>query len=174
MNKKQLEKELIKIAKTKSDYLIPNHNEIYQKTILELTKPLKKLKATKVVAIDMKGLMYGPIVANKLKLPFVPILKGNKIKSRKLVIKGGSFMDYSKRRKSIEIFKNAITKKDKIILVDDWFESGKTGRSAIKLMEKLGGKIIAISVVFNQLNEKNKPFFDKYNYNFLVQLKSKS
>ena len=85
MDKKELENEMIKIMSTESDYLIPNHNEVYQKVITELIKPIKNLSATKIVAIDMKGLMYGPIVAHRLKLPFVPILKGNKIKLRKYV-----------------------------------------------------------------------------------------
>ena len=173
MNKKELEKELIKIMYSKSDYLIPNHNEVYQKVISELIKPLKNLSATKVVAIDMKGLMYGPIVAHKLSLPFVPILKGNKIKSRKAVVKGEIFTDYSKMKKSIEVFKESITKKDRIILIDDWFDSGKTGKSAIKLIEKLGGKVIGISVIFNQLKAKDQIFFDKYNYHFLVRLEPK-
>ena len=173
MNKNKLKTKLMKIMRTESDYLIPSHKKTYTKIILELLKPLKKLPATKVVAIDMKGLMYGPIIANKLKLPFVPVLKGNKIKSRKKVIKGSPFTDYSKSEKSIEIFKYSITKKDRVILIDDWFESGKTGKSAIRLIEKLGGKVIGISVIFNQLKMKDKKFFDKYNYNFLVQLKPK-
>ena len=174
MNKKELENKLIKIMSTESDYLIPNHNEVYQEVISKLIKPIKKLGATKIVSIDMKGLMYGPIIANKLRIPFVPILKGNKIKSRNKVVKGNSFIDYSKSKKSIEMFKGSINKNDKIILIDDWFDSGKTGKSAIKLIEKLGGKVIGISVIFNQLKLKDKIFFDKYNYYFLVQLKPKS
>jgi len=173
MNIKELENELIKIMSTESDYLIPNHNEVYFKVISELIKPIQNLSATKVVAIDMKGLMYGPIVANKMKLPFVPILKGNKIKSRKSVLKGNTFVDYSKSKKSIEMFKDSISKNDKIVLIDDWFDSGRTGKSAIKLIEKLGGKVVGISVIFNQLKPKDKDFFDKYNYHFLAQLKPK-
>jgi len=173
MIKNNLEKELIEVMRSESDYLIPGHNDLYQKVIFGLIKPIRNLSATKVVAIDMKGLMYGPIVANKLKLPFIPILKGNKIKSRKKIIKGKVFGDYSGLNKSIEMFKSSISKGDKVILIDDWFDSGKTGKSAIKLVEKLGGKVVGISVIFNQLNKKAKPFFDKYNYHFLVQLEPK-
>ncbi len=172
MNKKELENELIRIMfSSKSTYLIPDQNKIYQKVITSLLKPFINLNATKIVAIDMKGLMYGPIIANKLKLPFVPILKGNKIKARNLVQKSNSFTDYSKSKKSIEIFKESITKKDKVILIDDWFDSGKTGKATIKLIEKLGGKVVGIGVIYNQLKSKDQEFFDKYNYHFLVQLK---
>jgi adenine phosphoribosyltransferase len=173
MSKKQLEKELLRIMHSESDYLIPNHKKVYREVISGLILPMKGLPATKIAAIDMKGLLYGPIVADRLKLPFVPILKGGKIKSRKSVVKGEAFIDYSKSEKSVEMFMSSIRKGDKVVLIDDWFDSGKTGKSAIRLIEKLGGKVIGISVIFNQLRRKDKVFFDRHNYHFMVQLKPK-
>src|SRR3989338_3350506 len=102
MNKRELKSGLLSIKSNISEYLIPNNNQIYQKTINELAKPFKKLGINKVVAIDMKGLMYGPVVANKLKVPFVPILKGGKIKKREKVLLR-SFIDYSGKEKSMEM-----------------------------------------------------------------------
>jgi len=174
MKHKELENELIKIKDSVSDYLIPSYNEIYQEVIKSLIKSFRKIKINKIVSIDMKGLMYGPIIANKLKVPFVPILKGNKItdrKCKKLMIKGREFIDYSGKKKSVEIFEPSIRKKDKILLVDDWFESGNTGKVAIKLIEKLGGEVKGISVIFNQLKSKEERYFKKYNFHFLVRLK---
>ncbi|HLD72446.1 MAG TPA: phosphoribosyltransferase family protein [Candidatus Nanoarchaeia archaeon] len=140
MNKRELKSGLLSIKSNISEYLIPNNNQIYQKTINELAKPFKKLGINKVVAIDMKGLMYGPVVANKLKVPFVPILKGGKIKKREKVLLR-SFIDYSGKEKSMEMFRSSIKPKDKVLLVDDWFDSGNTGKAAIKLIEELGGKV---------------------------------
>jgi len=121
----------------------------------------------------MKGLMYGPVIAYKLKVPFVPILKGGKIQNRqKAVMK--ELIDYSGKKKSIEMFKSSIEKKDKILLVDDWFDSGNTGKAAITLIEELGGKVKGISVIFNQLNPRSEKFFKKYNYHFVVRLKPKN
>lgn len=172
MNRESLKKRLIKIM-SDSDYLIPSHEDVFRKTISELLHPLKRLVATKVVAIDMKGIVYGPVVAHKLKLPFVPILKGGKIKNRSKVVKGQLFKDHSGLGKSIEIFKGSIKKGDRVILIDDWFDSGKTGRSAIKLIEKQGAKVVAISVIFNQLNHEDRKFFDDYGYHYIVSLKPK-
>lgn len=172
MNKRELESGLLKIKKDISEYLIPNFNLIYQKTIHELIKPFKKLKINKVVAIDMKGLLYGPVMANKLKVPFVPILKGGKIKNKKKIL-SKSFIDYSGQKKKIELLRNSINFKDKILLVDDWFDSGNTGKAAIKLIEESGGAVKGISVIFNQLKKSEEDYFKKYNYHFLVRLKPK-
>jgi adenine phosphoribosyltransferase len=171
MSLDQLRKELIRIKDSESDYLIPSHSSTYQEVIMRLIKPFRKSKITKVVAVDMKGLMYGPVIANKLNLPFVPLLKGGKIGRRGMVLKSKNFKDYTSKYKSIELFKSSISSKDRILLVDDWFESGKTGKSSIRLIEQRGAKVVGISVIFNQLLPKDEKFFDLYDFHYLVRLK---
>ena len=166
-------KEAKRISKEDSDYLIPSNSKIYSKIINDLTKPFKNSKITKVVAIDMKGLMYGPVVANKLKTGFVPILKGGKTENRENVLETKKLIDYSGKEKYFEALEQSIKKDDKILLIDDWFDSGNTGREVIKLIELLGGKIIGISVLFSQLDGKNEEYFKKYNYHYLIKLEPK-
>jgi len=165
--------EAKRIMKEESDYLIPGNSDVFKKIVNDLTKPFKNKKITKVVAVDMKGLMYSPIVANKLGVSFTPILKGGKIKNRDKVLETKKLIDYSGKEKYFEAFNNSITKKDKILLVDDWFESGNTGKEIIRLIETLGGTVAGISVLFNQLNEENEKYFKKYNYHYLIRLESK-
>jgi len=162
--------EAKRIMKEESDYLIPGNAEVFRKIVNDLVRPFKNKGITKVVAVDMKGLMYGPIVANKLGVSFTPILKGGKIKNRERVLETKKLIDYSGKEKYFEAFKESINKKDKILLVDDWFDSGNTGKEIIKLIESLGGKVVGISVLFNQLNEENEKYFKKYNYHFLIRL----
>jgi adenine/guanine phosphoribosyltransferase-like PRPP-binding protein len=167
---KKLAKDLLEFVANNSDYLIPSESFLYQRVICEMIKPMKKINATKVVAMEMKGLLYGPIIAHKLNLPFVPILKSGKIRSKKVkMVKGSSFVDYSKSRKAFEMFNNSVHG-DKVILVDDWFQSGKTGKSTIKLIEKLGGKVVFISVIFDQTTSVDQIFFNKYNYHYLARV----
>jgi adenine phosphoribosyltransferase len=162
-----------KIMKEESDYLIPNHKEVYSKLITDLIKPFKKIKIDKVLATDMKGLLYGPIIANKLKLPFVTIFKGGKIKDRKKVLESNKIIDYSGKEKYFELLKNSIKPKENILLIDDWFESGNTGKAIIKLIQSVKGRIVGISVIFNQLTKENENFFNKYNYHYLIKLEQK-
>jgi len=166
---KNLQKELEKRRRKDLGYLIPADKVLYNEVIKKMISPFKNKGINKVMAIDMKGLLYGPVIAYKLKLPFVPILKGGKV-NREVVVRK-EFIDYSKKKKSIEIAKISIKKGDKILLVDDFFESGKTGRTAIELIEKLGGEIKGISVIYDKLNEDDIKFFNKYNYHYLIKLK---
>jgi adenine phosphoribosyltransferase len=165
--------EAKRILKEESDYLIPSKKEIFGKIVEDLIRPFKKEKIDKVLAVDMKGLMYGSIVANKLKTGFVPILKGGKIKNRNKVLETKKLIDYSGKEKYFEVLKQSINKDDKVLLIDDWFDSGNTGKEIVKLIELLGAKIIGISVLFNQLNEVNEEYFKKYNYHYLIKLDPK-
>lgn len=164
----RIQEELNKNWEENSGYLISANKNLYQEVIKKMIKPFKNKGINKVMAIDMKGLIYGSTIAYRLKLPFVPILKGGKV-NKKFVIRK-KFIDYSKKKKSIEIGKITVKKGDKILLVDDVFETGNVGRTAIYLIEKLGGKIKGISVVYNKLKSKDEKFFKKYNYHFLIRL----
>ena len=59
--------------------------------------------------------------------------------------------------------KGSIKKGDKVLIVDEWLETGSQVKAAIKLIEKQGGKIIGITVLAAEKNSKNKILFDKYN-----------
>ncbi|MEI7719429.1 MAG: phosphoribosyltransferase family protein, partial [archaeon] len=141
--------EAKRIMKEESDYLIPGNSDVFKKIVNDLARPFKNKQITKVVAVDMKGLMYGSAVAYKLGVSFVPILKGGKIKNSDRVLETKKIIDYSGKEKYFEAFKNSINKKDKVLLVDDWFESGNTGKEIIKLIETLGGRVVGISVLLN-------------------------
>jgi adenine phosphoribosyltransferase len=169
----KFQKELMDVFKAEREYSFPMHPEIFQQIIEEMMRPFKDVPINKVVAAETKGLLFGPIIAYKLKVPFVTIYKGNKIVDRDCVIKK-EFTDYSKKTKSIEMIKTTIDKKDKILLVDDWFDSGNTARAAISLIEGFGGKILGCSVIFNQLKQEDEAFFNKYNYHYIIKLEPKT
>jgi adenine phosphoribosyltransferase len=170
MNLKELKKRVMKQF-NRHVYLIPSDTKAFQEITSRMVKPFKKIKIDKVVSPDMKGLVYGSVVATKLKVPFVIIIKGGKIKNRKLIMKGQNYIDHSKTTKYFEILKGSIKKNDKILFVEDWFETGNSGRSVIKMIEKMGGKIIGISVLFNQLKPKDEEFFKKYNFHYIIRRK---
>ena len=168
-----MKKEFQKIL-LEEDYLVPSNVELYKEVIKEMIRPFKKIKIDKIVAIDMKGIMYGPTIAKEMRVPFIPLLKGNKIQRRELVERSSFFKDYSGKEKSLEVFKKSIKKGDKILLIDDWFDSGSTGKVAINLIERFGAKVVGISIIRNQLNKKDEEYFKKYNLSFLVRAKAKT
>lgn len=151
-----------------SGHLITMYPKLYKKVIKELIKPFREKKFYMVAAPEMKGMFYGPTIAYKLNLPFCPIFKkGRKIPKKFLYTQ--KFTDYSKTRKGLEIGKIQINKGDKVLLVDDVFETGESAKAAIKLIEKAGGKVAGISIIYNKLNKKNEEFFKKYNFHYLLK-----
>jgi len=165
----KIEKVLKLRMKKDSGYLITADPPLYKKVIDEMIKPFSKKKITKIMSPEMKGMLFGPTIAHKLGLPFVSIIKGGRIPKRFVISK--SFKDYSKKEKSIEIAKRTIKKNDKILIVDDVFETGETGKAIIDIIERLGGKVIGISIIYNKLKKKDEDFFKKYNFHYLVKLK---
>jgi adenine phosphoribosyltransferase len=163
-----MKKELIERMKLESGCLITTYPLLYKKIISNLIKPFKNKKITNIMAIESKGYFYGPTIAYKLKIPFVPIFKSGRIP--KQFVESKKFKDYSQKIKSIDIGKITIKKEDKILLIDDVFETGESAKAAIKIIEKLGGEIIGISIIYNKMNKKEESFFKKYNLHYIVKM----
>ena len=163
-----MKKELIERMEMESGALITAYPKLFKRIISELIKPYKKLKINKVMGIESKAYLYGPIIAIRLNLPFVPIFKSGRIPKQFVLQK--KFKDYSKKEKSIDVGRITVKKGDRILLVDDVLETGASAKAAIKLIEKLGGKVVGVSIIYNKLNKKEESFFQKYNLNYLVKM----
>lgn len=166
-----LEAQIRRIKEEESEFLIPNHRDVYEKIVKEMARPFIGSKINKVVSIETKGLMYGPVIADRLGVPLVAALKRDHRKKKNVTMK--SFVDYSRKRKSVLLFRSSITKKDRVLVVDDWFETGNTGRALISLIHKLGGKVAGITIMLNQLDPSTERFFKRYNFHYLVRLERK-
>lgn len=169
MKKEQLENDLKQRMKKDSGYLITTYPKLYKEVIRKMIEPFAGKKIDKVMSPEMKGMLYGPTIAYNLNVPFVSILKEGRIPKRYVVSK--SFKDYSGKEKTLQIAKRTIRKGQNVLIVDDVFDSGESGRAIISLIKKLGGKVVGISVVYNKLNKKDEEFFNKYNFHYLVKMK---
>jgi len=162
--KSSFKKKLKEKIKKESVYMITSHQKLYFQIINEMSKPFLNKGITKIVSPEVKGLFYAPCIAYKLKLPFVTLLKKERLSRGDI---SESYKDYSKTKKILGIGKNTIKKGEKILLVDDIFESGKSGKASIKLIEKTGAKIKGISIIYNKLKKDDEGFFKKYDFNHL-------
>lgn len=134
----------------------------------ELYNLAKNKKITKVAGIESRGFIIGAILANKLGAGFIPIRKPGKLPSEK--ISESYSLEYG--TDSIEIHKDAIEPGDIVLLHDDLLATGGTMEAAIKLIEKLGGKVVQISflIELNFLNGRDK--LKNYEVHSLIQYDS--
>ena len=135
--------------------------KVFSNLINDLTKPFKNFN--KVVGLDALGFIIGGAISNKLKIGFIPIRKGGKLPGIKGTVLRTSFVDYTKTKKTFEINKDSVKEGDKILIVDDWIETGAQMKAAIKLIEKLKGEVMGITVLKAHKNKETKILFDNYN-----------
>jgi|SRR5690554_3307497 len=99
---------------------------------------LEGQKIDKVVAIESRGFFFGILLAQRLKVGFVPIRKPGKLPYN--ILMESYNLEYG--MDSLEIHEDAIKKGDKVLLHDDVLATGGTARAASNLIEKLGGEIV--------------------------------
>jgi adenine phosphoribosyltransferase len=110
----------------------------FRATIDELAQRYADMKLDKIAGIEARGFIFGAALAYALNKGFVPIRKKGKLPAETI---GHDYeLEYGTDR--IEIHTDAISKGEKVLLVDDLIATGGTAEAACVLIEKMGGKII--------------------------------
>lgn len=110
----------------------------------------KEKGITKVVGIESRGFIMGPIMALKLDAGFIPIRKPGKLPAETYE------ESYEKEYgvDTIQIHKDALSPDDVVLLHDDLLATGGTMLAAYKLVKKMGVKKIYINFII-ELEELN-------------------
>ncbi|RMG78907.1 MAG: adenine phosphoribosyltransferase [Bacteroidetes bacterium] len=153
--------------KTKGRYDVTpifENPEVFSNLLNDLIAPFKDANFDKIAGLDALGFVIGGALAQKMNKGFICIRKGGKLPGiNDTVLKTSSFVDYTNTSKSFEINKSSIKKGEKILLVDEWIETGAQMKAAVKLIKELGGKIIGISSLCSHKNKQTEILFNKYN-----------
>ncbi|XP_076357869.1 adenine phosphoribosyltransferase [Tachypleus tridentatus] len=103
-----------------------------------------------VVGLEARGFLLGPVIALKLKVPFVPIRKVGKLPGS--VRKVSYSLEYG--MDSFEIQAEALNCGEEVIIIDDLLATGGTMQAAVQLLQECG-VIVAECVVIIELTELN-------------------
>jgi adenine phosphoribosyltransferase len=142
--------------------------DVFSNLLQDLIEPFENIKFDKIAGLDALGFVIGGALAQKKGAGFICIRKGGKLPGiNNTVLKTSSFTDYTKTSKSFEINKSSVKKGDKILLVDEWIETGTQMKAAVKLIEELGGEVVGISCLTIHKNNKTKILFDNYNLKYI-------
>ncbi|MGC8555437.1 MAG: adenine phosphoribosyltransferase [Conexivisphaera sp.] len=119
-----------------------------------LADRLRDLGADVVAGIEARGFIVGAPIALALGTGFVPLRKPGKLPWRK---RSKSYqLEYGSE--SIEIHEDAISRGQRVIVVDDLLATGGTASAAAKLVEEVGGVVAGIGflVELRYLNGREK------------------
>lgn len=115
----------------------------FQRAVDGLAEPYLDRHIEIIAAMDARGFILGGAVAYKLGLPFVPIRKKGKLPGSTLM--EAYSLEYGEA--IVEIHDDALTAGQKVLLIDDLIATGGTAVAGVKLIERLGGDLIAASFV---------------------------
>jgi adenine phosphoribosyltransferase len=93
-----------------------------------------------IVSNEARGFIIGAPLAYALGVGFVPIRKKGKLPSKCIEIT--YHKEYEKD--SIEMHCDAISKGQKVLLIDDLLATGGTAKANVDLIEKQGGEIVGL------------------------------
>lgn len=112
---------------------------------------------TKVVGIESRGFIMGPILATRLGAGFIPIRKPGKLPAE--TIEESYDKEYGKD--TIQIHKDALNENDVVLLHDDLLATGGTMEAACKLVQKMNPKRIHINFIIELKELHGKDLFNK-------------
>ena len=99
---------------------------------------VENLKIDKVVGVESRGFFLGTLLAQELKVGFIPVRKPNKLPYE--TISASYDLEYG--TDSLEIHVDAIQKGDRVLVHDDVLATGGTAKAVCELVEKLGGVVV--------------------------------
>jgi len=109
----------------------------------QMLDPFAGQRIDKVVGLEARGFILGGAIAHQLTVGFVPIRKKGKLPGT--TISEEYKLEYGEA--IVEIHDDAIQPGERILLVDDLLATGGTAEAGIRLIERLGGEIVACAFV---------------------------
>ena len=127
---------------------ITDNKKLFKEVVLEISKYIKRNKFTKIAAVEARGFIFGSAVSFKTEVPFVPIRKKGKLPGK--VLKQKYQLEYGSDE--IQIHKNSINKRDRVLIIDDLIATGGTAFASAKLIEKCRVKSIEFYFIIDLKN----------------------
>jgi adenine phosphoribosyltransferase len=96
-----------------------------------------------VLGMEARGFIFGPALAYRLNAGFVPVRKPGKLPAE--TVKISYELEYGSN--ALEVHKDAITKGQRILIVDDLLATGGTAVATADLASGLGAQIAGLAFV---------------------------
>jgi len=125
----------------------------------DLAADLADVRCDVVAGLDAMGFVLGAALATRLGVGFLPIRKAGKlcVDTDKV-----TFSNYSGRTQDMEMRQPAFAPGTKVLLVDQWIETGGTMDGAIRLVERQQGIVAGLVAIAMEDNDKTASYRQHY------------
>jgi adenine phosphoribosyltransferase len=117
----------------------------FRRAVDEMVHPWAGSKIDKVAGIEARGFILGGAVAHQVSAGFVPIRKKGKLPHTTVRI--AYSLEYG--IDEMEMHEDAVSKGDRVIVVDDLIATGGTAEGAVKLLRQMGAEVLAACFVID-------------------------
>src|SRR5689334_5034686 len=106
-----------------------------------LSMPFKDQHVDLVVGIESRGFIFGAAVADRIGAGFSPVRKPGKLPSA--CVRTTYDLEYGSD--TLEMHEDAVTKGQRVLIVDDLLATGGTARATTDMVKRLGGEVHALA-----------------------------
>jgi len=138
---------------------------LFSRVIDLLAEYCRQKKAGAIVAVESRGFIFGGALADRLKIPFLPVRKEGKLPAA--TVKVNYCLEYGEE--CIEMHIDALGQDKDVVIVDDLLATGGTAVAAAELVEKCGGKVKGIAFLIELTILKGREKLQKYDLCSLIK-----
>lgn len=119
--------------------------------VAALAEPFREAKVDAVCGVESRGFLLGGAVAVELGAGFLPVRKGTGLFPGEKTF-GQTAPDYRGLRHTLRLQRSAVSPGDRVLLVDDWIETGNQALTVKSLIEQCEGVWAGCTVLVDQLD----------------------
>ena len=135
----------------------------------ELIKLLDGVDFDVIVGAESRGFIFGAPLGYELHKPIALVRKKGKLPCE--TISQEYELEYGKA--TIEMHKDAISKGQKVVIVDDLIATGGTLAASVKLVEQLGGEVVKIICIMELAGLKGREKLAGYDVGAVITYEGK-
>ena len=135
---------------------------LFGRCVSGLVEPYREDAITHVAGIEARGFLLGGAAAVRLGAGFVALRK----RAGHLpgaVITQTTDSDYKGEVGELRLQADVLPLGARVLVVDDWFETGSQFLAARTLLESVGAVVVGASVIVDQTEPETRPQFGKFN-----------
>ncbi len=137
--------------------VLKNH-DLCRKITLEIGNHFSNENIDCIVGVESRGFLFGMLLAQHFKVPFVTVRKKGKLPYKTISYKYE--LEYGSSE--IEMHIDAIASGQNVLIHDDLLATGGTAKAASELVLKSGGRIAGFSFLVELSDLKGTSLLNKY------------
>jgi len=138
---------------------------IFSQAVSLLAGPIKRMEISHVVAVESRGFIFGAPIASALNAGFVPVRKKGKLPWN--TVTASYQLEYG--TDTLEMHIDALPANARALIIDDVLATGGTAKATCELVEKLKGKVVALSFLIELTALKGRQLLQGRNVFSVIQ-----